>query len=270
MTCKTSISRQERIIIVIGSWTIFLLCSVGLGYFVYLCLEQYFSYPEGVEISSGPQYKLNFPSFTFCSFQNDKKFKQVELKKCGINSDKELNEKFIGSGSPECEDPKQFWDMISLDLSDIGIKQIKVKYVDETTKYIPMKENSSIWTRMITFELGTCFTLTIPKNWRSKDISYMLVIIPKGLNHKIAMTMHQNEMLNPVEPRYGMGYTFTIFKNTSASYLISYVHKKGLSGRFSYGGKCQSNVSYSLTDCVRKKIDEVSMRTLEILYSGNF
>ena len=244
-------ARHEKRIVTSVSWAIFLLCSVGLAYFVHLCIDQYLSYPQGIDISSHPQHQIDFPSFTFCSLQAGRKFKLDELISCGFSSEKELKKRFNGTGSPDCEDPEKFWSKIALDLVDMGIKKVEVKYIDETSTTISIDEANEAWSKMITQKYGTCFMLSIPKALRTKDIRYMFVSTQKALNKELIMVVHEKDQINPLGVHLTPDFTFSLFKKESFIHDIKFVKKLVLEPQ------CQPDKSYSLTDCIKQQLDEV-------------
>lgn len=248
------LTKHESKIIKSVSWFTFLTCTIGFGITGYQCFEKFFSYPQGVDISLTPQHEVDIPSLTFCSSTSGKIFKQDQLAECGLKQE-DLQSRFIGFGSPDCEDPVIFWNKIALDLLDLGIANASLTYTNGIIKYLPLsldKENG-IWNRVLQSLYGTCYTLTIPKAMRVHSIRN-IAIHTKG-STSIYMFTHQSGMLNVLMPQHSSEFDLKRFQTlTGTGNQISYVKNK----IFNFGRrKCQQEKSYSISTCIMKRLDEV-------------
>ena len=248
----------QTIIIKCFSWVLFLLCSIGLFCLGYQCLEKYLSFPEGVEISMAPQTDFDFPSFTFCpvgqlNMSGDPPpFNNEVIEECGLKQGDYLKKNFSGKGGNKCEDPYQFWESVSLNLSNFGFESLIITYADGEIIKLDINDEEMLWTK-ITYDMGTCFMLTIPESLRLKEILVLKLDI--NIEKTLLMFIHQKNMLNRMLPWLTMEFTNSMLApGKGYSHGVSYVHKSVNS----FNEKpCNQNKSYSLSNCINKELEEV-------------
>ena len=145
MTWSEFLLRHQRVILNLVSGGLFLLCSVGLCGLSYECIKKYMENPQGVDLSYRSQHQIEFPSLNFCPVgtftikSRPQPLKEEFLRECGLKM-QDMTENFIGNGTKQCEDPNIFWERASLDLKDLGIKSISIKYFDGNIVHIPIDE----------------------------------------------------------------------------------------------------------------------------------
>ena len=132
--CKKALRRIILLIFYVGCFTFV----IHRGY---KCIGKYSSKPVGVEMSYDFIGDLRFPSFTFCSnnWRNDLspyKYNQEVLKDCNLSQAQYAFEgTFIGSGSPNCTDPKLLQQKVGLRYDELDIWGIEIttfdRYLDQ-------------------------------------------------------------------------------------------------------------------------------------------
>ena len=199
MRFLSSVGNNRNGIILIASWVIFLACSTGLFIYGYQCVEKYFQYPQAIDISTRHQNEFQLPSITFSGISSKISpgaLNTKNLEVCGLKLDDVQNGVFLGSGSPQCEDPEQFWDFVSLTLNDFGFKSIEVEFSDGTSENVTLNENDTIWDRFICSAYYTCFTLTLPKQVKDVTNLKFKVSISRGMQ----IYIHTYGLLNAQKP----------------------------------------------------------------------
>ena len=259
MTKLTSLLKNEKLILSVVSWILFLSCSIGLCRMSYECIKQYLDLPQGVDVTYHSQDKIEFPAFNFCSDNQYKTqtsplpLKNDVIRDCGLEM-KDMATNFIGNGSKDCQDPEIFWEKASLKLADLGIKEIFIQYEDGSNTNIPILDNASkVWTKMHSLEFGTCFTLSLSKDLRLKNIWFIGVTIGKG--NSLFVVVHQNTMLNPLNIWTTKEFIpVHITGNKFFSHFISYEQRLILDQQ---DAPCQSGTNYSFTKCILEDLKEV-------------
>ena len=101
----------------------------------FICFKKYLSKPEGIEISYAKSGDVRFPSFTFCPnhqrVEGPSMFNNEISKKCNIGyNDFHIIGKYVGSGDPDCLDPKYLQRNIGASILDLSIMEVKMTTYD--------------------------------------------------------------------------------------------------------------------------------------------
>ena len=173
------------------SWILFLICSSGLLFMGYQCVEQYLAYPTAIDISNHPNQEFFHKlAFTFAARTYPSPYNLTNLEKCGLNYSDIKSGHFVGKGSPECEDPEKFWDLILPKPTEYGIKTISVNYFDGDKKQVTVQDLN--WKIDLLSAIYTSVTISFPKT--TKEI--VMLKIDLDLNVDLVLIVHEKEMLN--------------------------------------------------------------------------
>ena len=177
MKWLSRIRSNPNLAISLVSWALFLSCGSGLICMGYQCVEKYLSYPTAIDISNYPKHEyISQLAFTFQTFPSPLNI--INLKKCGLTYSDVKNGQFVGKGSPECEDPEKFWDLISLKMSDFGLKNATIYYFDGEMESKLVSDLE--WKIDFVNVVANSLTVNFPKS--TKDISLINIDIDPNLS----------------------------------------------------------------------------------------
>ena len=201
-----------------------------------------------IDISTIPQSKADFPTFTFCPWpygENPSNFNMTNLAKCGLNFEDMRSGMAFGNGSQNCEDLDLFWKYVSIELSNFGL-QILVIFTDGNWKELPIEEDSKIWTKVLVKDLGFCFSLNLPKDMTKQEIFNVQLLVEPEKEFRIFL--HQNGLLNTLE-----SWQTTEFTQVQVHKWHGYVFevKYTLNQVLDFNGQpCEADPDYSYTQCL--------------------
>ena len=168
MTPKIS---RKSLLSMIFSVLLFTACAVFVAMRGYECFDKYLKKPEATDIKFKVKGELPFPAITLCPWKSTY---EDTLEECDLNlADYLKSGPWLGSGIPNCSDPKLFFNKL-FKIEELGIKKIDIttsndnKYSFEETELYSLEWNSSPYKRV------KCFTLTISDKIVSFDILHYL------------------------------------------------------------------------------------------------
>ena len=228
----------------------------GFLYKSYDCLRKFLSCPQGIQTSTQHQTKVDFPDLTFCpKFLYDSQFNVNQkvspynwsvIKECGI----ELTGKFH---SVKCPNVKELWLNLTPKLEDFGFEEGSlIKYLDRSWEELNINKNTMF--REISYFMGTCYTLKVPKNMTEKGV--FLIYFKLKLDHFLHVFVHPPGLFNLMDPWRSPEFIVNNLQpNLGYNLLINYQQNHALD----FDGKnCESNKSYNFMKCVQEKVFQVS------------
>ena len=257
-------THQDRIIKAIV-WICFISCLSGFLYHCYDCFKKYISCPQGVEISTQPQTTLDFPSITFCPYQqashlgNPEAYNRTLLDYCGLNLGLDIDPQFISS---DCQDPKEIWKKATPKLKDFGFLFAWITYQDREEFEINFDEDNPMWRRMVSWMMGACYTLTLPKEIRKKPIHFIRFNVEVSKYFEIYV---HPQGLMMIDPDSALELQSFRMKPNNLYYRFHADYQQKTLLDFA-GKECEARQdSYDFGQCVENEIHEVN-KTENILF----
>ena len=168
MTPKIS---RKSLLSMIFSVLLFTACAIFVAIRGYECFDKYLKKPEATDIKFKVKGELPFPAITLCPWKST--YEDI-LEKCDLNLRDYLKSgPWLGSGIPNCSDPKLFFNKL-FKIDQLGIKKIDITTSNDSkssfkgTELYLLEWNSSPYKRV------KCFTLTISDEIVSFDILHTL------------------------------------------------------------------------------------------------
>ena len=256
---KGCLSKYEHLISKCIFATLLCFCLTGFAYKSYDCFVKFLSCPQGVEISTQHQTKVDFPSFTFCpQFFGDSKVnlsQKVSPYNWSLADECEIEfySKFYSS---KCPKTKDLWKTLTPSLEDFGFESdygLVVKFSDRTTQKLSLNEGLLL-KRENSFNMGSCYTLTLPKNLTEKAIFYLFMKLKKG--YLLSLFIHFGGLFNLLDPWQSPEFKVDILY-PEYGYKLAYEYQQNNALDFD-GKECQKNKSYNFMKCIEDKIFQVS------------
>ena len=159
---------RKSLISMIFSVLLFTACAVFVAIRGYECFDKYLKKPETTDIKFKVKGELPFPAITLCPWKSTY---EDTLEECDLNlADYLKSGPWLGSGIPNCSDPKLFFNKL-FKIDQLGIKKIDIITSNDNKssfKGTELEWNSSPYKRV------KCFTLTISDEIVSFDIQHYM------------------------------------------------------------------------------------------------
>ena len=145
---------------------------------------------------------------------------------------------------------------------------IKVVTLDGEWQNIEMFENSSHWSQIPNKDMGSCFTLTIPKVLKEKQIQKIVIYLVKKAD--IFVFLHSQGILNPLAPYLTIERSMIRMTHEPTFYFdMDFIQRKVLDFD---GQNCQKS-NKTFTKCVQETTRLTSLDQLNCttpFHSGLF
>ena len=248
------IMRQEQLEKLI-KWSIFATCFIGLTIEAFRCIEKWWSNPQGFQISTQHQTKVDFPAITFCPFHyndeygNPLAYEPYFLENCGLD----LKGNFTFDS--ECEEYQVSWKDLTPKLENFGISEAKVGFLaDDKIQFLSLNESDSIWRQTISLGSGACYSLILPENITRKGVHFVKFLIDESNSFEIVF--HPKGLFNIMDPWRSLAYASVVFDEyRGADIYLDYEHTISLDID---GKACEKNLTYDFMNCINEEILRVS------------
>lgn len=250
---ESFVRRRESAIIRLVTLILFAGCFSGLSIQGYLCIKQFLSKPQAVDITIQPQTKIEMPAITFCP---KKAWNLTWAEYCDFEINRGLDTgKFFGSSTKsECQDPEKFWEKLTINHDYEFSRGIMIRFNDENIEFLNPWDGKTKW-KEIMGPFGKCYSMVLPKF--TKTIQNIRIFTNGST--KFDVVLHSDGILFPRFPWMTMSYGRALIEPQNYfEYDVEYVDRKMLD----FGDQqCQSNYEY--TKCVEettKNVPCISLR----------
>ena len=179
-----------------------------------------------------------------------KPIKENVLKECNLTLDDYIKKnKWIGTGSSNCSDPKILQSQITAGVEDMRIKNIKIETFDQDTYEMNPNDSTLLWTKVSLNPNVTCNTLTLPDKLKEKGIYTIHLNFDDW--PELSIHVHQQGLLFTDMPD-----STPYLSDASIGYSVPVLHK--IVQLQKYNGKiCNDSLNYKLDECRLEYIKKV-------------
>ena len=167
MTLKIS---RKSLLSKIFSVLLFTACAVFVAIRGYECFDKYLKKPEATDIKFKVKGELPFPAITLCPLKST--YEDI-LQECNLDLGNYLKSgPWLGSGIPNCSDPKLFFDKL-FKIEQLGIEKMTIRTNNDIKFSFNKTELYSLEWSFSPYRRVKCFTLTISDEIVSFDCFYL-------------------------------------------------------------------------------------------------
>ena len=198
-------------------------------------------------------YKFQFKSDIGMGMNWDPKpIKENVLRQCNLTLDDYIKKnKWVGTGSTNCSDPKILQSQITVGVEDMRIKKVIIETFDQNTFQMYPNDSTLQWTKVSMNANITCNTLTLPDKLKEKGIYTIYLDFDDWPD--LSIHVHQQGLLftdmpdsTPYLSDAGIGHSVPV--------LHEIVQLKKYNGKM-----CNDSLNYRLDECRLDYIKKVSL-----------
>ena len=161
---------RKSLLSMIFSVLLFTACAVFVAIRGYECFDKYLKKPEATDIKFKVKGELPFPAITLCPLKST--FEDI-LQECNLDLGDYLKSgPWLGSGIPNCSDPKLFFDKL-FKIEQLGIEKMTIRTNNDIKFSFNKTELYSLEWSFSPYRRVKCFTLTISDEIVSFDCFYL-------------------------------------------------------------------------------------------------
>ena len=179
-----------------------------------------------------------------------KAIKENVLNQCNLTLDDYTKKnKWVGTGSTNCSDPKILQSKVTVGVEDMRIKNIRIETFDQDTYEMYPNDSTLQWTKVSMNANVTCNTLTLPEKLKEKGIYTIDLDFDNWPD--LSIHVHQKGLLFTDLPD-----STPYLSDASIGYSVPVLHK--IVQLQKYNGKvCNESLNYRLDECRLEYIKKV-------------